>query len=196
VLIRQRFNIMLFSTMLSCIAFSPASARVWPAPAPNQIASDYAAIQHRKSTGDFVMINWVAAPTIAPSDHQAESAKAMLKKYVVIMVVHCHGDQTNRTLSCNEINTLAVNDRSSKPLTLVARDTLAPADLATLVSMETAISQAFGLMGSFFSTMRTSMKLFVFDAGQVDACEKGELSVPFAGETYTWETPFPGCTKN
>lgn len=91
---------------------------------------------------------------------------------------------------------MTANDQSSKPLTLVARDKLAPADLVTLTALEGQFSQAFGLMGSFFSSMRASLKLFVFDAEQVNACEKGALSIPFSGETYTWETPFPGCGKN
>jgi hypothetical protein len=37
-------------------------------------------------------------------------------------------------------------------------------------------------------------KFFTFDAETVRACEKEKLSVPLAGETYFWETPFPGCS--
>jgi hypothetical protein len=29
----------------------------------------------------------------------------------------------------------------------------------------------------------------------VDSCKKGGMSIPFAAETYTWDTPFPSCPK-
>jgi hypothetical protein len=38
------------------------------------------------------------------------------------------------------------------------------------------------------------MEFFTFDAGRAHACAKGAISIPLAGETYTWETPFPGCS--
>jgi hypothetical protein len=38
------------------------------------------------------------------------------------------------------------------------------------------------------------MKQFIFDADTVRPCTKGKLSIPLAGETYFWETPFPGCS--
>jgi len=39
------------------------------------------------------------------------------------------------------------------------------------------------------------MKMFVFESGAIDSCKKGQLAVPLAGETYTWDTPFPGCEQ-
>jgi hypothetical protein len=43
--------------------------------------------------------------------------------------------------------------------------------------------------------MGKGMRMFVFEGGAIDACKKGQLSVPLASETYTWDTPFPGCEQ-
>jgi hypothetical protein len=47
--------------------------------------------------------------------------------------------------------------------------------------------QTIGQMGQ-------GMHFFAFEGG-VHACEKGQLSIPFAGETYIYDTPIPGCPK-
>jgi hypothetical protein len=186
----------LTASIFSAASLSPALSRVWPSPAPNQIAADYAAIQHRKSAGEFVAINWFAAPTIAPSERQAPTLKLMLEKYVVVWALHCNAKQPGPTMTCDEIDTLSALDQSGAWLRIVPRDNLPPADLATLTSVEAEVSRTLGLMGSFFSSMRTRVKVFVFDAGQVHACGKGQLSIPFFGETYNWDTPMPGCVQN
>jgi hypothetical protein len=55
-----------------------------------------------------------------------------------------------------------------------------------LVAVEQMFRQSLGAMGK-------GTKMFVFDAGDVGSCKKGELDIPLAGDTYTWKTPFPGC---
>jgi hypothetical protein len=41
----------------------------------------------------------------------------------------------------------------------------------------------------------TGTRFFLFDAGMVHACEKGGISIPYDGEIYSWDTPFPGCSQ-
>jgi putative ABC transport system substrate-binding protein len=50
--------------MLPCLAFC-SFASSWK-PTPNQIAADYASINHNKGNGDFVTIGWWSAPTARP----------------------------------------------------------------------------------------------------------------------------------
>jgi hypothetical protein len=64
---------------------------------------------------------------------------------------------------------------------------LPPASIGLLATFEAGYRQGLGPRGN-------GVRFFLFDAGAVRACEKGVISVPFDGETYTWETPFPGCS--
>jgi hypothetical protein len=105
----------------------------------------------------------------------------------VLSVDHFHTGQGG-TISVDDIDTLEVRDEDNKPLTLVPRTDLLPSEVGMLSAIEAAIRQSSGRIGA-------GTRFFIFDAGSVHACEQGEILVPFAGETYTWETPFPGCSQ-
>jgi hypothetical protein len=181
--ISQRFKMLLLGIMLSGVIFSSAFSRPWKATAI-QIASDYAFIAHTKSNSEFVNIRWWAEPTVMPGTPLA----GILQKYIVISAVHYHINPPGGTMSFDDIDTLEVRDSSDTTLTPVPRDALPPVAIATLVGFEATFRQSLGRLGD-------STKFFIFDAGTVHACEKGGISVPLAGETYTWETPFPGCSR-
>lgn len=36
----------------------------------------------------------------------------------------------------------------------------------------------------------------IYEAGSVNACRSGKLPVAYEGETYSYDTPLPGCEKN
>ena len=111
----------------------------------------------------------------------------MIEKYVVISVVHFHTGQAG-AISIEDIDTLEARDDHDEPLTLVPRAELLPSEVGMISGVEASFRQSTGRMGD-------GTRFFIFDAGTVRACEKGRVSVPFAGETYTWETPFPGCSQ-
>ena len=166
--------------MMLGITLSPASSRVWKA-TPIQIAADYSLINHSKSSTETVNINWWAAPTLSPG-----AITGLLEKYVVISIVHFHVNP-GATLAFDDIKTLEANDGSGKPLAPVSRNELPSVFISFLSTLEAGSRQSLGRLGD-------GTKFFIFDAGAVRACEDGRLSIPFAGETYTWDTPFPGCT--
>ena len=111
----------------------------------------------------------------------------MLEKDIVISVVHYHTGEGG-AISVDNIDTLEVRDDDDKPLTLVSRTELLPTEVGMISTIEASFRQSIGRIGD-------GTRFFIFDAGMVRACEKGRISVPFAGETYTWETPFPGCLQ-
>jgi len=176
---------MLLCTMLSCIALSPASSRDWKA-TPEAIAMNYATIQDNRGKGELVVLIWFVPQMAAPGSNGAGIVSAMLDKYVVITVVHGRLVPATGGMSFDDIATLAANDQDDNPLTLVPKDSLPPVNIAMLASLEALFRQSLGPMGS-------GMKTFIFDTGALHSCKKGRLSVPFAGETYTWDTPIPGC---
>jgi len=169
---------------LSLIGFSPASSRVWLSSqaSPDKLASDYATIHDSRDGGEAVDIVWFVPLMLRPT---SERLAAALQKYVVIMAVHSQLNKTTGTAAFEDIDILQARDETGKPLTIVAKNDLPPETASQFATMESVFRGSGGV--------RKGAKMFVFDAGSVNSCKKGRLSVPFAGETYTWETPFPGC---
>jgi hypothetical protein len=109
-----------------------------------------------------------------------------MEKYIFLAVAHGHFDRATGSISFENVDTLEAKDASGKSLTTVDRSSMPPATVGLVAVFERMAQQAFGALGH-------GMKMFVFDPGDVKACQKGELLVPYAGDTYTWATPFPGC---
>jgi hypothetical protein len=164
---------------------SPASSRQWKA-TPDAIARDYATITDARPNGELILLMWIVPHMMQPSATGAVAAMAMVQKYVVLVAVHGHLDKASGIMSYDDIDALDVKDQSGKPLTSIARGDLPPTNTAMLAALEAMFRQSIGAMGK-------GMKMFVFDGANVDSCRRGQLSVPLANETYTWDTPFPGC---
>jgi len=183
----QWSKMIFIGTILSYFGFSPsASARFWKA-SPSQIASDYAVINHNRGNGDFVTIIWFASP-MATSGSQIAT---VFEKCVVVGAVHSHTNfnQPATGIALDDIKTLEVRDESGNLLSPVSENELSVASLGALAAYEAGYRRGFGPRGN-------GIKFFLFDTGTVRACEKGGISIPFDGETYTWETPFPGCPQS
>ncbi len=88
------------------------------------------------------------------------------------------------TVSFEDVPALEARDQTGKPLTLLVRDTLPPTTTTLLVAYEPTFRQSLGALGK-------GIKLSFFDAGDVNSCKKGSLSVPLAHDTYTWDTSIP-----
>jgi hypothetical protein len=187
VAIRRFFGTALLTAALSLAALSTASSRIWKA-TPDAIARDYATINDTRPGGELVLPMWFVPGMVRPDMNGATNLIAMLQKYIVVMAVHGHLDKASGTLSFDDIDTLEARDQNGKPLNLVTRGDMPPARIAVLTAVETMFRQSLGAMGK-------GMKVFVFDAGAVDSCKNGEMSIPLAGETYRWDMPFPSCPK-
>jgi hypothetical protein len=183
---RRLFATALITAALSAVAVSTASSRNWKA-TPDAIARDYATINDARPGGELILLMWFVPAMVQPGVSGAANLAAMLQKYVVVMVVHGHLDKASGTFSFENIDTLEASDRAGKPLNLLARSDMPPAPTAMLAAVEAMFRQSLGAMGK-------GAKMFVFDAAGVDSCKPGGMSIPFAGETYTWDTPIPGCS--
>jgi hypothetical protein len=181
----QWHKIIFIGAMLSCGGFSfSASTRPWKA-TPTQIAGDYASINHNRGNGDVVTIGWWSSPTATPGSQLA----SVFERYVLISITHSHLNlrEPATGLRFDDVDKLEVRDGSGNPLIPSEQDLLPPASIGVLATFEAGYRQGLGPRGK-------GTKFFLFDARAVHACEKGGISVPYDGETYTWETPFPGCS--
>jgi hypothetical protein len=176
------------ATMLFVLGVSPALSRQWKA-TPEALARDYAVITDQRPDGDLVLAMWFVPQMVPANSPGAADVGTMLQKYVVIAVVHGRLQSATGTISFEPIDALPAMNQSGKSLAPVSKDSLPPAYVGMLSAMESMFRQTLGTMGN-------GMKVFVFDAGGVGSCKRGQLSVLFVNETYTWDTPVPGCQQN
>ncbi|HEY2533481.1 MAG TPA: hypothetical protein VGJ20_37050 [Xanthobacteraceae bacterium] len=175
----------LAAVLLACAASAPAWPRIWKG-SPRELARDYVTISDARANGEFVMLMWFVPAIVADAPGVA-TIKPLLNKYLIMSVIHAELDRTTGRFSFEDISTLEAKDQSGKPLTLIARSDLPPTVTAILALLETMFRQSAGAMGG-------GTRVFVFDPGGVNSCRPGGLAVLLAGETYTWQTPIPGCS--
>lgn len=162
------------------LVWSPAQARHWK-PDARGLASDYAEIFDTRNSGQVVAVIWYV-PQMAPV---SEEGKALLDKYVVIGIVHGMAVADGR-ITFADINELQATDLKGTPLKPLKNEDVPPELAGFLVGLEQMLRQSIGAMGE-------GIRFFAFEGGDVHACAKGGLSVPYNGEVYTYETPIPGC---
>jgi hypothetical protein len=184
----KRIAFVIVATVLLALpGLCPVSARQRRA-TPDAVARDYATITDTRPSGELIMLMWIVPRMVQPNSPGATAAVAMVQKYVLVVAVHGHLDKTTGIMTFEDIDNLDVRDQGGKALTPVARNDLPPTNTAMLAALEAMFRQSIGAMGK-------GMKMFVFEGGNIDSCKKGQLSVPLASETYTWDTPFPGCDQ-
>ncbi len=158
-----------------------ATARLWK-PTPAQLAADYATITHNKGAEGRVVISWVAAPVVA-----VPSLKTLMEKYVVLSIAHVRSG-AGGTTDWDDVQGVQVTDGNNQPLKEVTPDAIPP----ELVGF-TAAADAVARQNS-----RGKAKPYwaIYEARSFNACQKGRLLVTYDGETYSFDTPLPGCDKN
>ena len=164
---------------------SPASARQWSPDARGQ-ALDYTQILHAKGTGEVVVVWWVVPETFTASAN-SQVIQDVLARYVVVGIAHGRAG-AGGGMNFETIPTLTIQDQTSRPLMPLAGNAM-PAEVAqTISSMQALARQSLGPMGQ-------GMRWFVFDGSTIHNCTPGRMSVPYGGETYTYDTPIPGCAR-
>ena len=162
---------------------SPGEARQWSR-TPAALAQDYAVIADNRGAGDVVMLMWLSAATL-PDTPTTKIARDLIDKYVVLGIVHGH-TQKDGAATFDKIAPPAVSDADKKPLVELDESALAPAMVGMLAMLKAG-------SGSLLGNLGRGVQWFVYDSGTVRSCARGGLLVAVESETYTYETPFPGC---
>ncbi len=159
-----------------------ANARPWK-PTSAMLARDYANIVDiRTSKHETVFVIWSVPPGVTSARLQEA-----LDKYVVISVAHAK-IAADGTSSFDMAETPQARDGNSQPLALLSGDKVPPVIAGYVATYGGMMRQSAGPFGQ-------GMRSYVFTGGSAHACEKGRLSVRYADETYTYETPIPGCPQ-
>ena len=172
----------MIGALAALLAFAtPVQARLWK-PERGDLAHDYAYITDLRKSHDIITVFWLAPPLAAGSP----ATQLVLERYVIVGVSHVKQDTVTGKVESTNLDAVEARDKDGKPLTLLEGDKLPPIVAALIAGTGGTARQAMGATG-------TGMRFFAFDAGDVRACGKGRLSVAFAGETYIYDTPIPGC---
>jgi hypothetical protein len=165
-----------FAMLLLAVA-APASARLWK-PTPQQQTLDYLTLAHNK-TGENIAIVWMAPPMIA-----APTMKPVLEKYVVLSIAHTRRTPDGAT-TWDDVQGVQVSDGAGQTLKEVPSDQVPPLLVGVIASADATLRQS--------SQGKSKVYWSVWEAGAVNACQRGKLVVNYDGESYSYDTPVPGC---
>jgi hypothetical protein len=182
----QRRTVIMLAVVVAITLFTvfseTATARPWK-PTAQALALDYAEIIDQRGARDLVLVIWLVPPMLGVA---SEEARELLDKYALIGVVHQHM-HIGATPSYDPISQLQATDERGSALVLLTGDKIPPEAQGVLVILQGVLKKTIGPMGE-------GIQWFVFDPGAVRACGEGGLSISYDGETYTYETPVPGCS--
>jgi hypothetical protein len=163
-----------------------ADARQWE-PAPQMAALDYSQISHIKPNGQVVLLWWIVPEIFMPNANN-QALLNVLSHYVVLGVVQARPGG-NGGLTFDPVPTLQIADQASRSYSPLP-DNMLPADVSqALTTVENLARQ------TPVAPLAQGMHWFVYQADTIHSCASGRMSVAFSGETYTFDTPIPGCPK-
>jgi hypothetical protein len=165
--------------------FVPAYARDWK-PTPAKQAVDYSIIVDARPGGELVQILWFVPQFIDVGGTNSPEASKLLDEYIFIAVVRGKMGIGGNVVF-DENATIKARDGNGTALKLLQGDDIPPTAAGVVTTAGGVIRQMLGPLGE-------GMHFFVFENGGVHTCKKGQLVVSYAGEDYTYDTPFPGCT--
>lgn len=183
--IRGPFKMKKLALLAALLALSvlPAQARSWK-PQGEGAAQDYSVITDMRPNNDMVQVMWLTWPMNAKD---SAIMRPLLDRYVILGLSHAQLDSTSGKMAFRRDEDATAADGNGTQLKVLPEANYPPT-LAGVVSVFSSfVRQSLGAMGE-------GMRFVVFESGKVRACDKGgSLSVQYAGETYTYEAPIPGC---
>lgn len=174
------------SSLAVLTLLTPALARQWN-PDSRAAAGDYTLIFHPKGPTQVVAV-WWAAPEAFIGAPNAQVMQDALSRYVVVGIADGRVAAPGAPMTFTPIQDLKVADASGRQLSPLAANATPPEMTQTITNLQGLARQSLGPLGQ-------GMRWFVFDGSMIHSCQPGKLSVPYGGETYTYDTPIPGCAK-
>jgi hypothetical protein len=167
--------------VLLILAALPAQARSWK-PQGSVLAQDYSVITDNRPNHELVQVFWMTWPMTASS---SQTMRQLLDHYIILGLSHGQLDPGGKMIF-EKTESAQATSLDGTALKSIAVDSYPPAVAGAVSAMGSFMRQSMGAMGE-------GMTFMVFESGNVRACEKGQLSVRYAGETYIYDTPIPGC---
>ena len=196
---KRTLRLLWATALAAAVLAAPTTGREWKSK-PKSAAADYLTISDKRPTGDGIFIIWLAQPILEGAFPKMPELKDALDHYVVLGTMHMQKRDGN--IAIDETETPVAQDAQGTALTLLPAQRLPP-ELNMLEAMlqfglRRSLTQRTGSDASdtkekLDDLIRRGFRFFVFDTGTVHACTAGKLQVRYAGETYSYDTPVPGC---
>jgi hypothetical protein len=174
------------SSLAVLALLTPALARQWN-PDSRGAAVDYTQILHTKGPGQVVFVWWVVPETFAGAPN-AQGLQDVLSRYVLVGIADGRAPGPGAPMTFAPVPDLKIADAGGRQFSPLAANATPPEMTQTITTLQGLARQNLGPVGQ-------GMRWFVFDGGMIHSCQPGKLSVPYGGETYTYDTPIPGCAK-
>jgi hypothetical protein len=145
---------------------------------------NYLQIVDSRDGRDVIMIWWLAPPMF---DETARTSLLVLDQYFVVGFVHGQVN-TGGTITYDSSDAPVVTGNDGVPMKLLTSDAIPPTVTGLLAGVQASLGQSIGALGK-------GIQWDTF-TGPARACSKGNISIAYAGETYTYDTPIPGCPKS
>ena len=129
--------------------------------------------------GETIGIGWLASPLAAQP-----TVKPLLDKYIVVSVVHTRR-QADGTTVWDDVHGVQIKDGAGNALKEVSADMMPPTLIGMIATSEATLRQNSQGKGKLYWS--------VWEAGSVNACQRGKLIVSYNGEDYSFDTPLPTC---
>jgi len=179
----RRTAITCLAGCIALFAAGTASARQWKA-TPQSLAQDYSMIQDNRQGNEMVIIIWLSPQMIDDA-----ALQDVLSKSLIVGAIDAHISADGK-ITFTPIDTISPKDVKGNALRELKGDDIPPAATGGVKTMDAIFRQALGPVGAGF-------RWFVFDGANVKSCTPDEgFSVQVANETYTYDTPIPGCPKS
>jgi TonB family protein len=191
-----------------CWASAANATRDWRLPAkpaseqqtPQEVAQDYVHIMDRRGPDELVSVQWLAPQAMVTTPEW----RTLLDKYIVIGVSHVVLPANGETKhEANDAPPVAT-DEGGAVLRRFSEQNMPP-EIAKLIAYKIGLIRNATppeevvpkdmherqIMRSFMS----EFQFFAFQNTNVHDCASGRLTVRYAGENYTFDTPILGCIK-
>ncbi|MDE0539150.1 MAG: hypothetical protein OXH94_10545 [Rhodospirillales bacterium] len=160
-----------------------AEARQWRA-TPMALAQDYVQIIDQRSPSELVIVFWIS-PQLLQQAPANKLARRLMAKNMVVGIVHADispgGSFTFRTPAAPTVDVALRGPQTNLP-----DSEIEPAALGVIETLRQMLGQALGPAGKGF-------RWFTFDGSNINSCADGAFAIKYADESYTFETPIPGC---
>ncbi len=171
---------------LALLSGGSVDARQWN-PDVHALALDYSQIFHVKPSGEIVLLWWVVPEIFTPNANN-QSLLDVLSRYVILGVAQGR-PAPNGAVSFEAIPSVQITDQNSRSYTPLPENML-PSDVGQAIANLQGLARQ-----SQLGPIAQGMHWFVYQADAIHSCAPGKLSVPIGDETYTYDTPIPGCVK-
>ena len=134
------------------------------------------------------MLLWWVVPEIFVPNANNMSMLNVLSHYVILGVAQGRPGP-NGAVAFENVPPLPIADQMSSNY-LPIQDNALPAEVSQAIANLRALATQ-----SQLGPIAQGMHWFVYQADTIHSCAPGRLSVSLADETYTYDTPIPGCVK-